>query len=182
MNHISFKKFTSAHGSVWRELCALGLSESKLSGVQALHCSLPQITMPLALGFFILNDYGVGKMIGYRAGHIYIPRWVFTSGHFSLRDVIRHEYGHAMAYHCPEAMGGFEKIFGAKYGNENPKRDRDGFISDYAMKDTSEDFAETFMVFARRLGVEKGLRGAVLGKYRFVSKVVQRVVRSPKTK
>jgi len=177
MKQISFKKLVSAHADVQRELRKVGLSGSKLDAVEVFHCNWPQLTMPLALGFFIHRDFGIGKMIGYRQGHIYIPRWVFSSGHCALRDIIRHEYAHALVYHYRDAVmtAAFPRTFKkSSHGNS------DGFITPYAAKCPEEDFAETFMVFVRRVGKPLPPRRneEIRRKYQFVGEVIDHVSRS----
>lgn len=106
---------------------------------------LPAIAVPLALGFFICKASMLDRFIGYREGCIYIPM-IHIHEH-SLRDAIRHEYGHALLYCHSKSIRkrDFRKIFNGKGGEKD-------FVSRYAMEDPIEDFCETFMVYVRSGG------------------------------
>ena len=68
-------------------------------------------------------------------------------GRGSLRDVVRHEYAHALEHHYPRLTGRsarFRETFG--------EGDNEDFVSDYAKTNPSEDFAETFMLYIRHAG------------------------------
>lgn len=79
----------------------------------------------LALGFFTHGDVGrLGRHAGFDLGNIYIPAHLGTlyrlkslipkrvllllsrlfTGRSSLRDVVRHEYGHAVAHYYPRLI------------------------------------------------------------------------------
>ena len=85
-------------------------------------------------------------------GHIYIPKWILAQGFWqnrgSLRDIIRHEYGHGVAHYYPELIvhsPKFEKVFGGNYYDYTPSSmNRASYISEYATTMPCEDFAETF--------------------------------------
>ena len=71
---------------------------------------------------FYIGVSVMDKFQGFEEGHIYIPKWVLVQGFWQnrglLRDVIRHEYGHALAHYYPEIIEhskSFEKIFGGNY-------------------------------------------------------------------
>ena len=181
MKHISFKKFKSALDSVWRELCGLGLSESRLAGVEVFHCNVPQLLIPLAFGFFTHDLSRIDKFFGYKKGCIYIPRWILNFGRHSVRDVVRHEYGHAFAHYYPELVtqsDEFPKVFGEEYFHDKrTNADRGTFISSYAATNPAEDFAETFMVAIRRGGeaLPRSLHPEIRRKYSFVMRLIKRI-------
>ena len=122
---------------------------------------------------------GMDKFQGFEEGHIYIPKWVLAQGIWqnrgSLRDVIRHEYGHALAHYYPEMIEhskSFEKIFGGNYYSYVPTQmEREAFISKYASTLPMEDFAETFMVFVRRKGIIPAniINKKLLAKWKFIA-------------
>jgi len=78
----------------------------------------------------------------YPSGDIFIPRittsrWI-DSVPWSLRDILRHEYGHVFAWHKPKVLRKWPRC-----------TDR---VSDYAQTDKAEDFAETFRCFLKHRG------------------------------
>jgi hypothetical protein len=159
MVRITYSQFERAVSDVRSELRALGiLSESsRLNKPDVIWCGLPQF-YPLALGFCFESALSKKFMfdkimgaIGYHAGNIYIPSFIFTLWKIkgSLRDIIRHEYAHAIAFHflklvkrCRE----FREAFGGTYnGLRIVDMPVESFVSGYAMKSPAEDFAECFM-------------------------------------
>ena len=99
----------------------------------------------------------------------------FWQNHGSLRDVIRHEYGHALAHYFPELIEhskSFEKVFGGNYYSYVPTQmNRAAFISEYASTMPMEDFAETFMVFVKRKGIipTNIINKNLLAKWKFIA-------------
>ncbi len=81
------------------------------------------------------------------------PAWL-TDESCTLRDTIRHEYGHAIAFHFPGLVrrsSEFRRVFGTNYGGKYPEEGLDprDFMTAYAMENPAEDFAETVMVLLR---------------------------------
>ena len=119
------------------------------------------------------------KIQGFEVGHIYIPKWVLSQGfnhtRRSLRGIICHEHGHAVAHYYPELIDNstiFEKVFGAAYYSYEPMGMEQGaYISAYAASMPMEDFADTFMVFVRREGIVPPniLNKKLLAKWQFVA-------------
>ncbi|MBL0062055.1 MAG: putative zinc-binding metallopeptidase [bacterium] len=70
-----------------------------------------------------------------------------------MRDVLRHEYGHAFAYWYPGLVRRsreFTEIFGNRYDSDiKSEYDPDEHLTPYAAKRPAEDFAESFMAFVK---------------------------------
>lgn len=135
-------------------------------------------------------------LFGFQPGHIYIPKWVLLQGPWqnrgSLRDVLRHEFGHALAYYHPGPIcrsRAFTETFGGRYEGRRsePPADGEDFVSEYAMSGPAEDFAETFACWLRsfrRTTVSRfgpaSPRSATLAlqaKFSFVRGVCRRIAR-----
>jgi hypothetical protein len=184
---ITHKQTTAASFSVQGELHTIGLwyEDCKLLKVEVFWCLLPQITMYDALGFFTHGASTLDWLLGYEPGHIYIPAFVlshfFWQSRGSLRDVIRHEYAHALAHYYPNLICNskeFEKAFGGKYYSYEPcQMEREAFVSEYAKTMPMEDFAETFMVFVRRKGFMPSniLNAKLKRKWKFIAKIIKQV-------
>lgn len=178
---ISKRQVESAVLDVRGELAALGLwnGASRLRSAEVFWCALPQLISPRALGFFTHAIWRWAAALGYAPGHIYIPSFVFGVGTRSLRNVVRHEYGHAVAHYYPaliQRSRRFTAIFGGRYARGTPAPGasvRSGdFITPYAASEPAEDFCETFMVFVRRGGQPPARSSpAVRRKFSFVAEI-----------
>lgn len=115
-----------------------------------------------ALGTFYHGSSVFSRAFGFSDGNIFIPaitvsKWIEPYRHVSLRDIIRHEYGHAMAHYYPELIidnKEFRKAFNGHYYDLkfSVNGDSSSYVSEYAQTSPMEDFAETFMVYTRRHG------------------------------
>jgi hypothetical protein len=156
---ISFAQLQAAYNDVQRELAAAGLwhEGSRLQRTEVVWCRQPPPDLWDAKGFFVNDTHRVYRTFGCEPGHIYIPSRVLDGGRDhagSLRDVLRHEFGHALAYYYPGPVRrsrAFVAAFGAGYDMVwiDPPEDPADFVTDYAMTSPMEDFAEAFMVWLR---------------------------------
>ncbi len=79
----------------------------------------------------------------------------FHGPYTSLADVLRHEYGHALAdtHRGLFRSRQFSSVFGSPHDSEwGYEYDPDLHVSSYAATDCSEDFAETFMLYLKHGG------------------------------
>lgn len=178
---------------VQKQLANLGLWEEsgRLRKVDVYWCPIPQLLVPDALGFYLNTSGLVWRGLGYRAGHIYIPRWVLAQvwkqERGSLRAILRHEYGHALAFAYPTLIRRsrkFAEAFGAPHdeGHDGGMWEEHGdaaFVSNYAQTSPSEDFAETFELFVRYGGkIPVGFRNRILRKkWAFIRDAVRQIAR-----
>lgn len=96
-------------------------------------------------------------------GNIHIPAisigklWdvIGERGYLSLRDLLRHEYAHALA-HTHRALFcsvPFKRAFGSHHDADvRWDYDPDRHVTQYAATSPSEDFAEMFMLYLRHNG------------------------------
>lgn len=95
-------------------------------------------------------------------GDVHIPA-VCPAGLFpwwgdrKILDVLRHEFGHALADKYRKFFRGgiFKVAFGASYGEKNVFKGGEwagDYVSKYATTATQEDFAETFMLYMKYKG------------------------------
>ena len=160
---VTFRQLASAYSAVQRELARAGLwsGRCRLTESDVVWCWLPPPSVWDAVGFFVEDGSLLFRLFGFEPGHIYIPKWVLLHGPWqnrgSLRDVLRHEFGHALGYHHPGLIcrsRAFREAFGAGYDEpwSQPPADREDFVSPYAMSSPAEDFAETFACWLRSFG------------------------------
>jgi hypothetical protein len=115
------------------------------------------------------------------SGNIHIPaislgkmfEQVWGVSRTSLRDVIRHEYGHALAHTHRGLVCSvpFKRAFGSHHDADvrwdyDPQR----HVSEYAATSLSEDFAETFMLYLKYDGElpERFNTWRIRRKWRFI--------------
>ena len=129
---VTLKQVNSAALDTQKELFQAGFwnEGSRLQNTEIYWCRFPQITVPDAQGFFVARSHFLHSLVGYEVGHIYIPKWVLCHGPWqrrgSLRSVVRHQYGHSLAYHYPALISGkrFQEIFGGKYNSAVKEKGR----------------------------------------------------------
>jgi len=140
-------------------------------------------------GLYIEEPTRLDRLFGFAPRTIYIPRiavarlaagWRGVRSS-SLRDILRHELGHAFAVEHPSLVrrsSAFVRAFGASY-DDQVGLDQDDCVSAYAATSPAEDFAETFMTYLRVRGALVRFKGrpAVLRKLHFVAGLAQHVRR-----
>ena len=147
---------------------------------------------PLVLdyeGLYVEDPTALGRLFGFQPRTIYVPLISMSrllaslrdASPSSLRDILRHELGHAFAVEHPQLVrrsAAFRRAFGARY-DDQAEQDEDDCITAYAATNAAEDFAETFMTYLRlrgRFAPFKGQR-AVHRKLRFVQGLAVEVAR-----
>jgi hypothetical protein len=167
------------------ELVETGLLTDGLTRIPVV---LQGIALGRAAGWFIERPGWLERLRGLSASTIQIPRTSLarvvarlTGRHYptcSLRDVLRHEYGHAYAQAHPRRVRRnrhFSVVFGAPYDSRTPAANPswNDHITPYATTAPYEDFAEIFMTYLRvrgRIGRFRH-RSGVYAKLRFVKKL-----------
>jgi len=115
--------------------------------------------------YYMEGSNALMSFLGWRAGNIYIPSMRLSSllalfgfsEYFSLRHLLRHEYGHALAHKHPglvKRSRDFTETFGGRYDRRRRVDDYSPFmhVSEYAATQPGEDFAETFALYVRSKG------------------------------
>jgi hypothetical protein len=185
---ITLEQVNRAALSTQGELASHGFwfEGSRLLDVDVVWCKYPS---PLTLdcwGMFLHGQDWAGRLLGFTEGHIYIPSWSIQ--HFrpkekvSLRDVVRHEYAHALADQYGRLIQRstkFREVFGGGYWDDENygSEDERDYVSDYATTMPKEDFAETFMVYLRHKGVlpERFKVPAIKRKWSFIRELGKRI-------
>ena len=181
---VTFRQLNSAVSVVQDELYSLGLwnEDSRLPLTTVFWCRLPQ-PVYRAEGFFVYDEGMWDPLLGYKVGNIYIPQLVLSHDFWrnlrSLRDVVRHEYAHAIEYHYPVLAfhsKKFKTAFPAPYP-QNYEKTNPWHVSDYAAKAQTEDFAETFMVYVRHSGKLPSHLNTphIKRKWRFISELCEAI-------
>ncbi len=183
--YVSFGTVESAFNTVRKDLKELGLLScgSRLDGVNCFHERLS--IYGLWHGFCRNAEglYGNAK----EDQDIHIPA-VIRSGLWNgdrrvIRDDVRHEFGHALAYKFKKFFRGgiFKEAFGASYGEKKVFKGGDWrkeYVSEYASSMTQEDFAETFMLFMKHKGkMPARYRGkrAIEKKWKTVGRIIREI-------
>jgi hypothetical protein len=128
MAPIDKKLFAASVNHVRREFKKLGFARKKLMNTKIVRTHIPSIRKR---GYFTSE------------GVIYIPVLQQKKG---IKDVLRHEYAHALLFHYPKIKG-IERF--ALFGHT---KNQDDYISHYAMTNPEEDFCETFMAYIKHKG------------------------------
>ncbi|MBE0643553.1 MAG: hypothetical protein IH600_05700 [Bacteroidetes bacterium] len=118
----TMKKLRAAIERVEREIQRLGLWVPEMDDVQV-------YLTPVHIWYGWTNMH---------TGNIFIPRVSVSLRQWTLLNVLRHEYGHALTFHRPEILEDWPD-----YGDA---------VSKYAATNTDEDFAETFKYFVKHKG------------------------------
>jgi len=146
---VTLKRLNRAALEVQDELHAHGFWDSRLQEIDVY-----LVWCGYAFGWC---HYGTTGDIGIPAlslGKIYDR--VRGESRTSLRDVLRHEYGHALA-HTHRALFcsiPFKRAFGSHHDADiRWEYDPERHVTPYAATSPSEDFAETFMFYLRHDGL-----------------------------
>jgi hypothetical protein len=148
VNFVTLTRLNRAVSDVQRELEEHGFYDEKLAKIDV---------------YLSWCGYAYGWCYYFTSGNIHIPavslgkffeRVVGTS-RTTLRDVVRHEYGHALAHthrglFCSVP---FKRAFGSHHDADvKSDYDPERHVTPYAATSPSEDFAETFMFYLRHGG------------------------------
>ena len=181
--YVSFAKMQKSFNRVRKELEEMSLLFEgwKLDSVDCYHekFSLGALYgLAGAMGFYDFKDRNIHVPAFYPAG--LFPKWY---GERQMLDVLRHEFGHALADRYMKFFRGgiFKVAFGASYGAKKVFAGGDWtseYVSKYATTATQEDFAETFMLYmkykgkmpARYLG-----KRAIVKKWKTVGRIIREI-------
>jgi hypothetical protein len=184
---ISLDTLNRALDDVRDELCKLNLLTKRLDKVDV--CLTPFYPW-MVYGYYMEGSNALMSFLGWKAGNIYIPSMRLSSlltlfgyrEYFSLRHVLRHEYGHALAHKHPglvKRSRDFTETFGGRYDRRRRVDDYSPFmhVSEYAATQPGEDFAETFALYVRNKGNIFGYlhRAGVFMKLLFVNNLTEKL-------
>ena len=174
MQIVTQRQLDSANYAVTCELDAHRLYDARVQSVD---------TYLVPIGFaYGWHYYG-------STGDISIPRVSFSrlshlwkGGYTSLRDVLRHEFAHAIAdtHRGLFRSSFFSDSFGAAHHWDFEwEYDPEHHVSEYAATAPAEDFAETFMLYLRHNGVlpMRLETRAIKQKWRFIQRLSQAVMK-----
>ena len=182
----SFETVSRAYNKVRNELIEFRAlwDGSKLDEVGLTY--LPFAPISALGGYMGFYDPNTGEI---EFPSVYLPiqsLWRDLGTKANAPDVIRHEFGHALADLYPGALkkgGTFRAAFGGSYGEE-PAEERgvDGGeerdVSEYAPRGTREDVAEALLLFGKhkgRIPAKLAQRPAIRKKWKAVAEIVKRV-------
>ena len=169
---INLEQLNRANKHVTDELDQLGLWSSGMAEVDVW-------LVPFSWDCYGWQEYGsdgsicIPQVSLARFGR-YIPYWGDPG--YTLRDVLRHEWAHALAFHhhALVSKNAFQRAFdGGHDDNVEFEYDPEIHISEYAATDPSEDFAENFMHYVRNRGVlpRKWQTPSIAKRWRFISEL-----------
>lgn len=148
MHFVTQARLDQANSAVTRELAALGFFDSH---VQAVDTYLVQFGFAHGWQWYgSTGDISIPRVSLSRLSEIWKGRYT------SLRDVLRHEFAHAIAdtHRGLFRSSCFSEAFGAAHHWDFEwEHDPEHHVSVYAATAPAEDFAETFMLYIRHKGV-----------------------------
>lgn len=178
--YVSQKELDRAFNKVRKELAAMGVLDEG-SPLDEVDC---------------YNDYidfwsGIGGVMGYcyENGDIYIPH-TFAAAIFGCKrnivDVMRHEFGHALADRYGKCFKGvFKEAFGRRYDAKPAEKHvadwTEKYVSAYASTKSCEDWAETFELFMKHKGklpAKFAKKPAIRKKWKAVRTIVEKVAKT----
>jgi len=187
---INLKMLNDALDDVRDELGELDLLTDRLDEVEVILTPFHPWT---DYGYYVEESPWLSRWLGWEGGNIYIPSLRLTSlsglfgnsEYFSLRNVLRHEYGHAVAHLHPgliKRSREFTHVFGGRYDTKGPVEGYSPLqhVSTYAATKPQEDFAETFAYFVKSKGdvARYFHRPGVFMKMCFVGKLSEKLARA----
>jgi hypothetical protein len=177
---LSLEQLNRAHFHVLRELGALGLWSERLAQVEVL-------LVPFSWDCYGWQNYGSD-------GSICVPQlcvarvgdWWFKRKGYPLRDLLRHEWAHALAHHYPELISSrsFVRAFDGEHdGEDSFLFDPEIHVSEYAATSPMEDFAENFMGYLKHKGhlPQKWQTPSIAKRWRFIGGLAGKVGRLRET-
>jgi hypothetical protein len=187
---ISLDTLNRALDDVRDELSQLNLLTKRLDQVDVY---LTPFYPWMVYGYYMEGSNALMSFLGWEAGNIYIPSMRLSSllalfgysEYFSLRHVLRHEYGHALAHKhsgLVKRSRDFTATFGGRYDRGRRVDDYSPFmhVSEYAATQPGEDFAETFALYVRSKGnIFRYLhRAGVFMKLFFVNNLTEQLAKA----
>ncbi|RME19756.1 MAG: hypothetical protein D6806_17720 [Deltaproteobacteria bacterium] len=145
---INLRSLNRALGRVIDELDRHGFWTEKIYSVDVY-----LVPLGAALGWFWKNGNGQICIPAVSFGDL--GRLFRRKKACSLADIIRHEYGHAVAHHYRGLIRSrrFSDAFGASYFSDTSfEYDEDFHVTEYAASEPAEDFAEVFMLYLKHDG------------------------------
>jgi hypothetical protein len=146
MAPISNELFQNSLRHVRRELKTLGFDKKGMLETKVSRTLIPSLR----------------RQAYFHKGEIFIP---ILQSRKNVRDMLRHEYGHALLYYFPEIMAtkGFRNFCNSSDIND--------YVSRYAMTNPDEDFCETLMKYMKHGGKfpRKNVSPELMKKWRFIS-------------
>ena len=171
---LTLRTLQSATNDVVRDFRACGMNTAALQDCQV-------YLVPAGLAFGWCHADGAISIPAVSGSRWWERGWGKRT---SLRDVLRHEFGHALANLHPELVEGrsFSAAFGAGYDDRwqrKPAFDEEDYLTPYATKSPAEDFAETVMVHSRHRGRMDRYRNlaGIWRKLEFVRRISIRIRR-----
>ena len=183
---VSFREMEAKFNKVRKELTGMGLLYDR-SALDDVDCIYEVFSIDGLAAF--AGVMGLYRFISDGDGNIHIPALYFAGllpsvyEDRQILDVIRHEFGHALADRYERHFRGppFRPAFGANYGEMKVFKHgswEDRYVTEYATDSTREDFAETFMLFMKYKGkVPARYRGkrAIEKKWDAVRQIVKKI-------
>lgn len=181
---INLQRLNRAHYHVMGELAKLGLWSSRMAEVDVFLIPIYRVKDLT----YSLTAYGWQNLGS--DGAICIPAlsgprfmdWIQSRASVSLRDVLRHEWAHALAYHHPDLVNGpsFARAFDGDHDcGDAFEYDPEIHITEYASTEPMEDFAENFMLYVKHRGIlpDKFQTPSIARRWRFIEGLRRRLVR-----
>jgi hypothetical protein len=174
---INIDQLNRAHSHVTRELDSLDLWLSRMAQVEV------YLTAWNPMGFVCYGWQNYGTDGSICIPSISGPRisdWLFNRRGYTLRDVLRHEWAHALAHHHHDKVSkhSFIRAFDGDHDSDAEfDYDPEIHISEYAATNASEDFAENFMYYIKHRGEipNKWQTPAIAKRWRYIASLQGRL-------